>query len=175
MAHRDRVMLAADIAEFFYQEADLLDERRFEEWLGVFTEDVQYFMPLARNMRHDEIGAEFTSDNEIAWFEEGLVTLQQRVKQLATGVHWIEEPLSRVSHLITNVRVLSDETCALGREVRTSARILVYQNRNETETVLLAGKRLDTVRETTDGWRVCRREVRLDQNVLMAKALTTFF
>jgi len=83
--------------------------------------------------------------------------------------------LSRVSHLITNVRVLSDETCALGREVRTSARILVYQNRNETETVLLAGKRLDTVRETTDGWRVCRREVRLDQNVLMAKALTTFF
>jgi len=37
------------------------------------------------------------------------------------------------------------------------------------------GKRNDTLRRTESGWRVLRREILLDQTVLLGKALTVFF
>ena len=30
--------------QFLYREARLLDERRFHEWLGLFTDDTRYWM-----------------------------------------------------------------------------------------------------------------------------------
>ncbi|HEU0229134.1 MAG TPA: aromatic-ring-hydroxylating dioxygenase subunit beta, partial [Burkholderiaceae bacterium] len=35
-----------DLMGFVHAEARLLDERRFEEWLDLFTEDGRYWMPL---------------------------------------------------------------------------------------------------------------------------------
>jgi 3-phenylpropionate/cinnamic acid dioxygenase small subunit len=39
----------------------------------------------------------------------------------------------------------------------------------------LVGKRTDLLRKTQDGWKIVRREILLDQNVLLAKNLSTFF
>ena len=36
---------AADAAAFLYREARLLDERRYDEWLALFTEDGLYWAP----------------------------------------------------------------------------------------------------------------------------------
>jgi 3-phenylpropionate/cinnamic acid dioxygenase small subunit len=33
------------VEQFLYREARLLDERRFHDWLELFTEDVRYWMP----------------------------------------------------------------------------------------------------------------------------------
>ena len=57
----------------------------------------------------------------------------------------------------------------------TSLRFLVYQNRVEYETYTFVGKRHDLIRKTDDGWKIARREILLDQNILLAKNLTTFF
>ena len=38
----DRVLRSVE--QFLYREARLLDERRFHEWLQLFTDDVRYFM-----------------------------------------------------------------------------------------------------------------------------------
>jgi hypothetical protein len=35
-----------EIEEFLYDEANLLDERRFTEWLATLAEDLRYFMPM---------------------------------------------------------------------------------------------------------------------------------
>src|SRR5258706_9551874 len=35
-----------EIEEFLYREAHLLDEHRLDEWLGLFTDDVRYLIPL---------------------------------------------------------------------------------------------------------------------------------
>src|SRR5699024_1727646 len=107
------------------------------------------------------------------WFDEGITTLRQRVAQLATGLHWAEEPPSRVSHIISNVRVLDVDDN--GAVVKTKCRFLVYKNRNEDEVAVFVGKRLDTLKKTGSGWKVLSREILLDQNVLLSKALTTFF
>lgn len=169
-----------EIQDFLFEEAELLDARRFSDWLNLLHPDIEYRMPLARNMRRDRMKSEFTEPGEVAWFDEGFQTLSQRVAQINTGIHWAEEPASRVSHLVSNVRVLVPADAAGNakgqpQEVKVSSRFLVYQNRLQTETNLFVGKRTDILRRGDDGWKIAKRTIYLDQNVLLAKALTTFF
>jgi hypothetical protein len=50
-----RLLLLAEVTDFLYREADLLDERRYEEWLGLLADDYQYSVPLRMNVRYDDI------------------------------------------------------------------------------------------------------------------------
>jgi 3-phenylpropionate/cinnamic acid dioxygenase small subunit len=52
---------------------------------------------------------------------------------------------------------------------------LIYQNRVETETYLFVGRRNDRLRKVGGAWKLTRREILLEQNVLMAKNMTVFF
>ncbi|WP_453965721.1 aromatic-ring-hydroxylating dioxygenase subunit beta [Bradyrhizobium elkanii] len=61
------------------------------------------------------------------------------------------------------------------RELDVTSRFLVYQNRVEYETYIFVGRRNDTLRLTDNGWKIARREILLEQNILLAKNLTTFF
>jgi len=169
-----------EIQDFLYAEAQLLDQRQFDQWLTLLHPDVEYRMPLVRNARRDKMDHEFTQSGEAAWFDEGLHTLSQRVAQLNTGIHWAEEPASRVSHLISNVRVFvnAQQTHTPAPDsVNVTSRFLVYQNRLQTETTLFVGRRDDVLVHTgdDDNWKIRRRLIYLNQNVLLAKALTTFF
>jgi 3-phenylpropionate/cinnamic acid dioxygenase small subunit len=172
-----RLLLKEEIEQFLYHEAELLDERRYEEWLALFAEDAQYFMPMRRNVPHDEPDREFTrAGYDVNWFDEGKDTLTRRVKQILTGIHWAEEPPSRICHMISNVQVVTAVApSASSGEVTVKSRFLVYRNRVETETDFLVGKREDVLRRVNGGWQIARRKIILDQNVLLAKNLTVFF
>src|SRR5689334_21882671 len=105
-ARIERLLLCQEIADFLYREAELLDQRRYREWLDLLAEDIRYWMPMRRNVKFGEDEREFTSANsDINWFDEGKDTLVRRVKQIETGIHWAEEPRSRLSHLVTNVQL----------------------------------------------------------------------
>ena len=172
-----RLLLRQEIEDFLYHEAELLDERRYEEWLGLFTEDTHYFMPMRRNVPRDELDREFTREGaDVNWFDEGKDTLGRRVKQILTGVHWAEEPPSRICHMVSNVQIL-DATPAgpAPTEVAVKSRFLIYRKRVETETDFLVGKREDVLRRVGGAWRIARRKIVLDQSVLLAKNLTFFF
>src|SRR6202022_3534317 len=74
--HKTRLLLKQEIEEFLYYEADLLDERRYEDWLALVAEDVRYWMPMRRNIKVDDIEREFTREGlDISWFDEGKATL----------------------------------------------------------------------------------------------------
>jgi 3-phenylpropionate/cinnamic acid dioxygenase small subunit len=173
-----RLLLAQEIAEFLYVEAELLDERRYDDWLALLTDDIRYWMPMRRNVKYgDATGREFTREGaDISWFDEGKETLTRRVRQIQTGIHWAEEPQSRIAHLVSNVQLLeATPSAAEPREVTAKCRFLIYRNRVETETDFLVGKREDTLRRDGEGWRIARRKIILDQNVLLTKNLTFFF
>jgi 3-phenylpropionate/cinnamic acid dioxygenase small subunit len=172
-----RLLLAQDVAEFLYREAELLDERRYEEWLALLADDIRYWMPMRRNVKFGESEHEFTrAGTDIAWFDEGKDTLIRRVRQIQTGIHWAEEPQSRIAHLVSNVMIVeASPSIAEPHEVTVSCRFLIYRNRVETETDLLVGKRGDTLRRVGTDWQIARRTIILDQNVLLSKNLTFFF
>ena len=171
------LLLHREIEEFLYAEAELLDARRFDEWLALFTDDARYWMPMRRNVPHDDPVREFTREGaDVNWFDEGKDTLGRRVAQIQTGIHWAEEPPSRICHMISNVQILraSPPAPAAPSEVTARCRFLVYRNRVETETDVLVGKREDVLRRVGGSWKLARRMVVLDQSVLLAKNLTFF-
>ncbi len=170
--------LKQEIEDFLYLEADLLDQRMFREWLDLLAEDLVYFMPIRRNVKFGQQAAkENTRQGEgISWFDEDKWTLGKRVEQILTGVHYAEEPLSRVTHMVSNVRLRQVTPCAeAAQQVVVGSRFLVYQNRVEYETNIFVGQRTDTLRRNGDQWLIARREMLLEQNVLMAKNLSILF
>ena len=175
--HITRLLLRQEIEEFLYYEADLLDERRYEDWLALVAEDVRYWMPMRRNVKVDDIEREFTREGlDISWFDEGKETLTRRVRQIQTGIHWAEEPVSRISHMVSNVRLPeASPSWADPVEVTVRCRFLIYRNRVETETDILVGKREDLLRRVDGQWQIARRKIVLDQSVLLTKNLTFFF
>jgi len=172
-----RLLLTQEIAEFLYAEAELLDERRYEDWLELLTEDIRYWMPMRRNVKFGEGEREFTRvTSDINWFDEGKDTLTRRVKQIMTGIHWAEEPVSRISHMLSNIQLLEAmPSVAAPHEALVRCRFLIYRNRVETETDFLVGKREDRLRRQDGAWKIARRKITLDQNVLLSKNLTVFF
>jgi 3-phenylpropionate/cinnamic acid dioxygenase small subunit len=133
---------------------------------------------MRRNVKYGDVtGREFTREGaDISWFDEGKETLTRRVRQIQTGIHWAEEPQSRIAHLVSNVQLLeATPSAAEPREVTAKCRFLIYRNRVETETDFLVGKREDTLRRAGEGWQIARRKIILDQNVLLTKNLTFFF
>jgi 3-phenylpropionate/cinnamic acid dioxygenase small subunit len=167
-----------EIEEFLYDEANLLDERRFTEWLATLAEDLRYFMPMEYNVKFGEHATrELTKrEEQMSWFNEGKWSLGKRAEQIQTGVHWAEEPLSRVCRLVSNVQLTAITTNAGGEtEVDVTSRFLIYQNRCEYEQYFFVGDRFDRMRRTADGWKLAAREIRIHQNVLLAKNLSIFF
>lgn len=170
--------LKEEIEERLYEEADLLDQRRFGAWLEMLADDLHYFMPMRRNVA---FGTHAEKENtragqDISWFDEDKWTLSKRVDQIMTGIHWAEEPLSRLCHIVSNIRIKEARpSVEAAREVDVGCRFIVYQNRVETETYIFVGRRNETWRQEDLGWRLAKREILLEQNVLLAKNLTTFF
>jgi 3-phenylpropionate/cinnamic acid dioxygenase small subunit len=169
----ERLLLEREIEQFLYMEAELLDERRFSEWIELIADDIHYHMPQRRNVKFGEqVRENSDAESEISWFDEGKTTLAGRVRQINTGIHWCEEPFSRVRHIVSNVQVVDVN----GDEVHARSRFFVYSNRLRDEVNMFVGKREDLLRRDADtGWKIARRKIILDQNVLLAKVLTTFF
>lgn len=171
-------ILRREIEEFYYDEAECIDSRRFTEWLDMLHEDLRYFMPMRHNVKfgHHAEREDSREDQGISWFNEDKWTVTKRVEQILTGVHYAEEPLSRTTHMLTNIQVLQAlPDVASAREVRTSCRFHTYLNRVEYETFHFIGKRYDHLVRVDGAWKVRHRKIVLDQNILQAKNLSTFF
>lgn len=168
------IQLLADIQTWLYREADLLDYRDYDTWLTLLHEDVRYFVPIVRNVPRTGVN-EFTAEGkDLAWMDEGIVTITKRVNQIKTNIHWAEEPPSRVSHLVTNSWIVDVEGEPGARRVTVSSRVFVYQNRIDDEVNNFVGKRKDVLVESDGSWLLLHRTVHLDQSVMLAKALTVF-
>ena len=149
----------------------MLDERRFREWLDLFTEDVFYFMPRRLNVHRHETEREVTSVGDVAIFEDDKTYLTMRVERLETGMAWGEDPPSRTRHLVGNLGV---DPLPNG-EVRVKTAFILFRSHHETEENIFAGSREDLLRSLEGDWKIATRTIVLDSNVIMAKNLSVFF
>jgi 3-phenylpropionate/cinnamic acid dioxygenase small subunit len=172
------------VEQFLYREARLLDERRFHEWLDLFTNDVRYWMP-GRSNRYPKVSKaivildpdryseeDLTREDELAILDETKETLSRRIARLETGMAWAEDPPSRTRHIITNVEVEPGEATL---ELKVYSNFLVYRSRSATEQDFYIGARQDVLRQVNGAWKISHRKIILDQNVLLAKNVSIFF
>ena len=162
-----------EVHQFLIHEARLLDERMFEEWLDLFTDDVFYWMPERLNQwQSNKVEDGVSKLGELALFEETKATLNTRVARLATGVAWGEEPPSRSRHLVTNVEV---EPGDKDSEIKVRSNFLIYRTQLEHDEDVFVGTRDDIFRRVNGQWKIARRTILLDQVVLSSKNLSVFF
>jgi 3-phenylpropionate/cinnamic acid dioxygenase small subunit len=173
-----------EVEQFLYREARLLDERRFHEWLELLSDDIHYWMPV-RTSRYPKSSKaiaildsdryeedELSKEDELAILDETKETLTRRVARLDTGLAWAEDPPSRTRHIIANIELESGETDS---ELKVYSNFIVYRNRSETEQDFYVGGRQDVLRKSDGVWKIARRKIILDQNVLLAKNVSIFF
>ncbi|WP_020122045.1 3-phenylpropionate/cinnamic acid dioxygenase subunit beta [Streptomyces canus] len=163
--------LQYEVEQFYTHEAALLDHQRFEEWVDLFTDDTAYFMPIRRTVPRRNLSREFTQPGEMAFFDDDKATLVGRVQKLGTGTAWAEDPPSRTRHLVTNVRIIED----LGTELTVETCFHLYRTRLKSEIDEWIGRREDVLRRTEEGFRIARRDIYLDQTVLLSQNLSNFF
>jgi 3-phenylpropionate/cinnamic acid dioxygenase small subunit len=168
------LLLAREVEEFLYREADTIDSRHFEEWLAFFSDDIRYWVPIRKNLPFNQRFADATDSHQMAWIDDNRMTLTARVYQVMTKIHWAEEPLSRVSHLVTNIFIDRVEEGQHGPEIVVKCKLLVRRSTMEEPGEMIVGTREDRIRRTGEGLRICSRKILIDQATLGTKNLSFF-
>jgi 3-phenylpropionate/cinnamic acid dioxygenase small subunit len=85
-------MTEAELAKFIYQEARLLDEKRFDDWYQLFTEDAHYWVPLVPGQ------TDSLTHNSLAY--EDKLLLKLRIERLKQPTAFSQKPASRCLHVL---------------------------------------------------------------------------
>lgn len=147
----ERLLLVREIEEFLFHEARLLDERRFEDWMELFTEDGVYWVPA-------EEGQDNPTDT-VSIFHDNRQLMEVRIRRLRHPANHAQRPPSRTRHLVTNV-VLDDTDAETGEldvasnlqmaeyrddERRTFAAAVTHRLRRVDGALRIARKRIDLI------------------------------
>jgi 3-phenylpropionate/cinnamic acid dioxygenase small subunit len=156
------------VEDFLVDEALLLDDRRFDEWFELFTDDLVYQAPVRVTAKrgHEEIV------DTIFHFDESKQSLGLRVRRLGTDVAWAEDPPSVTRHYVSNVRVTQADAPG---ELVVRAYVLLYRSRGDRGLHdMISYVRWDVLRPSGSSFQVARRRAVLDQAVLGTKNLAIF-
>jgi len=158
-----------DVTTWLYWEAELLDQRRFREWLSLLADDVHYRMPVTvttmRRTDHVPLGA-------MAHFDEDRYSLEKRVERLEGDHAWTEDPPSRARRFVTNVRVAP---IAGTDDVDARSYVLLYRSRgDERPADVVSVERTDRLRPGPTGWLLVARDLVVDEAVLRTQNLALF-
>jgi 3-phenylpropionate/cinnamic acid dioxygenase small subunit len=140
----------APFEQFLIHEARLLDERRFREWMELFTDDGTYWVPAVPDQEGPlDQASLFYDDREL---------MKTRVERLEHPRIHVQTPPSRTAHLIGNTLVeQADE--AKGEFVVASTVIMV-EYRDEAQRVF-AGRQRHRLRRDDAGLRIVQKRVDL--------------
>ncbi len=140
----------AEIEDFLFAEAALLDEWRLDSWLGLFTEDATYSIPAT-----DAPDAE--PDDTLFLIADDAARLRSRVEQLMGRTTWSENPHARTRRLLANVRIRRAE----GARAWITANFAVYRMRTN-QIATYVGRYEYVLERRPEGLRIQHRRAILD-------------
>jgi 3-phenylpropionate/cinnamic acid dioxygenase small subunit len=144
--------LRRDEAEdILYEEARLLDERRYEEWLAMLTRDAIYWIPCN--------GEGIAPDREISIAYDDFARLRERIDRLMSGMAHAQSPPSKTRRVIGNVQIADSD----GEQALVRSAVLLYELRRGCERVY-AGRMEHRMRITDGRWKIAGKKVVLENN-----------
>ena len=137
------------VQQFLFHEARLLDERRLQEWLALYAEDAEYWVPYAWNQQSPK--------DHVSLFYETKRLLGMRVDRLERELSPLDTPMARTNHYLSNVSVDDDRARAYllfveyrREEQRWFAARCTWRLRPHAESFLIAAKRVDLLNADQD-------------------------
>jgi len=148
----------AEVEEFLYQEAELIDDWRLPEWSELYTDDARY--DVTSLDCDDPIHS--SSKDSLFLLADDKERLTSRAKRLMKKSAHAEFPHSKVRHLISNVRL---EPNANG-ELKVKANFVVYRTKDDNTSQYMGQTHYVLVPQETGGFRIKHKRCILDLNSL---------
>jgi len=140
-----------DAEDFLYREARILDDRRYREWTGMFTDDATYWIPCN--------GDGTDPNREISLAFDNLKRLKDRVERLESGSAHAQLPPSRTKRLISNVQIED----AGEDEATILSGFILYELRRSKQRIF-AGRYEHRLRRVDGEWKIASKKVVLVNN-----------
>jgi 3-phenylpropionate/cinnamic acid dioxygenase small subunit len=158
------------IEQFYYREARLFAEKRYREWLDTMVDNnIHYWLPIfeERYRADRKQPPQFPP----AIYDDNYADLDERIKRLETNLVWMEDPPSRIRHVISNVEAYHGDNEG---EFVVYSNFLVCRNRREREQTMMVGAREDRLRQADSSFKLARRKIMLQQRVIQDTNLYYF-
>ena len=137
------------LQQFLYHEARLLDERKWQEWLDLWTEDGMYWMPQS----HDQT----SPYDHISLLWENKLLRELRVRTLENPRNWAQQPVTRSSRIVSNIMI--DGTDEEGNLVVRSAFQMTDWRKGQQRH--MAGTIIHKLVSVGDSWQIRMKQVNL--------------
>jgi len=149
------VVTRAEVEDFLYHEAALLDDWRLNDWETLLTDDATYYVPPNDQLESDHRSTLFlvADDRE---------RIRQRVIRINDPNCHAEYPKSRTRRIISNVRILSVD----GDLVSVAANFVCYRFRRYERIREYVGSYRHVLRRAGDSFRIKERRVLIDAHEL---------
>jgi ethylbenzene dioxygenase subunit beta len=135
---------------FLFEEARLLDTRRFRDWMALFTEDGTYWVPASAGQR--------SPLDQVSLFYDDRDLMKTRIDRLEHPRIHIQTPPSRTAHLVGNV-MIDEADDAKGHYV-VSSTVIMMEYRDDQQRIF-AGRQTHTLRRNGDGFCIVQKRVNL--------------
>jgi 3-phenylpropionate/cinnamic acid dioxygenase small subunit len=142
----DRALFEA----FLFEEARLLDMRRFRDWMALFDEDGTYWVPATADQQ--------SPFNQVSLFYDDRDLMKTRIDRLEHPRIHIQTPPSRTAHLVGNA-IVDEADDAKGHYV-VSSTVIMIEYRDDQQRIF-AGRQIHTLRRTGDGFSIVQKRVNL--------------
>jgi 3-phenylpropionate/cinnamic acid dioxygenase small subunit len=135
---------------FLFEEARLLDTRRFRDWMALFAEDGTYWVPATADQN--------SPFDQVSLFYDDRGLMKTRVERLEHPRIHIQTPPSRTAHLVGNV-MIDEADDAKGRYV-VSSTVIMVEYRDDQQRIF-AGHQIHALRRSGDGFCIVQKRVNL--------------
>src|SRR3954469_13129545 len=149
MGQADVAVTRAEVEDFLFHEAALLDAWKLDEWLQLLTDDATYRVPSNDRPQSDPKSALFTIADDIR-------RIRARVTRLQDPHAHAESPRSRTRRLISNVRIVERSPLVV------EANFAIYRFRGNDDVRQYVGRYRYTLEAGTGGFKIRSREAILD-------------
>jgi 3-phenylpropionate/cinnamic acid dioxygenase small subunit len=139
-----------DLVDFVHDEARMLDEGRFSDWLDLWLPDGIYWMPLDWNQQDAETATSL--------MHEDLFMLRLRVERLNGERTFSQKPKSRCHHVLS--RPFVDEMDEKAGRFRTWTQMHYVETRQDEQTLLALTARHE-IAEVDGRLRIANKRVDL--------------
>src|SRR5882757_11208114 len=149
------VVARAEVEDFLYHEAALLDDWRLKEWEALLTDDAAYYVPPNDQLDSDHRTTLFivADDRE---------RIRQRIIRINDPNCHAEYPKSRTRRMISNVRIIGVE----GDLVTVAANFVCYRYRRYERIREYVGGYRYILKCAGDSFRIKERRVLIDAHEL---------
>lgn len=148
--------------ELLYRESTALDQRKWDQWLDLYTQDAVYWVPAWRN--EDEQTSDPNSEvSQI--YHDSRTGLEERVMRVTSGKSVTAMPLPRTTHFITNIVATNADEATIG--VAANFMVQLFQPQRGAHYVNFGDYELALARQG-ERWLIAAKTVHLKNDLVPA-------